>query len=174
MQYSSPTSVPKDCAAGGANYSDTPYGLHLQNHDCSSYSSSSSSSTVSACLCPRSSGETTTHASVDEKARILAAVPFLSEGNAEDLVQLQTRTSRKHRQRRPRIRKRDPSSIPRPLNCFLTYRLAKQKIITKLCPGANHRDISKVIAKWWHEEPKSVKDEYRELARLEKVAHSRK
>ncbi|ORZ03522.1 hypothetical protein BCR43DRAFT_501375 [Syncephalastrum racemosum] len=169
MKYS-PTSVAKDDATGGPAHVDIPYKPDLEDHGYPSPSSSCASAASSS----SSSSAVALHASAGAKARILAAVPFLSEGNAEDLVQLQAQAGRNHRQRRPRIRKRDPSMIPRPLNCFLTYRLAKQKLITELCPGANHRDISKVVAKWWHEEPNFIKDEYRELARIEKASHARK
>ncbi|KAI8380914.1 uncharacterized protein BYT42DRAFT_286012 [Radiomyces spectabilis] len=62
--------------------------------------------------------------------------------------------------------------IPRPMNCFLAYRLEKQSEIVARCPGANHRDISKIIAKWWKETSEEEKAVYREKARLAKLAHN--
>lgn len=62
--------------------------------------------------------------------------------------------------------------IPRPLNCFLMYRLEKQKEIVAKCPTANHRDISKIIAKWWQEATEEEKKPFRERARLAKKEHN--
>ncbi|CAO3702611.1 unnamed protein product [Rhizopus stolonifer] len=62
-------------------------------------------------------------------------------------------------------------SIPRPLNCFLLYRIQKQKEIVAKCPGANHRDISKIIAKWWKEATEEDKKPFREQARIAKQEH---
>lgn len=62
--------------------------------------------------------------------------------------------------------------IPRPLNCFLIYRLEKQKEIVAKCPTANHRDISKIIAKWWQEASDEEKEPFREKARITKQEHN--
>lgn len=63
------------------------------------------------------------------------------------------------------------TTIPRPLNCFLMYRLEKQKEIVAKCAGANHRDISKIIAKWWQEATEEEKKPFRERARIAKQEH---
>ncbi|KAI8997009.1 hypothetical protein BDB01DRAFT_862821 [Pilobolus umbonatus] len=65
------------------------------------------------------------------------------------------------------------STIPRPLNCFLLYRLEKQKEIVAKCAGANHRDISKIIAKWWKEASDEEKKPFREQAKIAKLEHSK-
>ena len=65
----------------------------------------------------------------------------------------------------------DQSTIPRPLNCFLMYRLEKQKEIVAKCSAANHRDLSKIIAKWWQEATEDEKAPYREKARIAKIEH---
>lgn len=59
------------------------------------------------------------------------------------------------------------------MNCFLAFRLEKQSEIVARCPGANHRDISKIIAKWWKETPEEEKQPYRERARLAKIEHAK-
>ncbi|KAI9491168.1 hypothetical protein BDB00DRAFT_914433 [Zychaea mexicana] len=64
--------------------------------------------------------------------------------------------------------------IPRPMNCFLAFRLEKQNEIVNRVPNANHRDISKILAKWWKEIPDSEKETYRERARLAKIEHAKK
>ncbi|KAL9555837.1 hypothetical protein MBANPS3_002174 [Mucor bainieri] len=64
------------------------------------------------------------------------------------------------------------SQVPRPLNCFLMYRLEKQKEIVAKCPTANHRDISKIIAKWWQDASDEEKEPFREKARLAKEQHN--
>ncbi|KAL0089343.1 hypothetical protein J3Q64DRAFT_1819879 [Phycomyces blakesleeanus] len=66
-----------------------------------------------------------------------------------------------------------PIKIPRPMNCFLAYRLAKQSEIVARCPGANHRDISKIIAKWWKEATEEEKAPFREQAVQAKVEHAK-
>ncbi|KAI8369831.1 high mobility group box domain-containing protein, partial [Choanephora cucurbitarum] len=63
------------------------------------------------------------------------------------------------------------SKIPRPLNSFMIFRLEKQREITQLCPGANHRDMSKIISKWWHELPAEEKQVYIDQAAKTKKEH---
>ncbi|KAI8875437.1 mating type protein MAT1-1, partial [Backusella circina FSU 941] len=60
---------------------------------------------------------------------------------------------------------------PRPMNCFLLFRNDKQKEIVAKCKGANHRDISKVISKWWRESDEELKTYYRIRAIIEKEKH---
>lgn len=57
------------------------------------------------------------------------------------------------------------------MNCFMTYRLEKQREIVEKCPGANHRDISKIIAKWWKEMTPAEKEPYRLQAEKSKAEH---
>lgn len=57
------------------------------------------------------------------------------------------------------------------MNCFMTFRVEKQKEILNKCPGANHRDISKIVAKWWREFPDHKKEPYRKMAALAKEKH---
>lgn len=97
----------------------------------------------------------------------------------EDLEKLATMVSDQRNMRhgkrirsRNKQKKRDPTRIPRPMNCFMAYRLEKQKEIADFCPGANHRDISKIVAKWWKKEPDSVKQKYRVMAEKAKQEHS--
>ncbi|KAK4517655.1 uncharacterized protein ATC70_000995 [Mucor velutinosus] len=61
--------------------------------------------------------------------------------------------------------------IPRPLNSFMIFRLEKQKDIVEKCPGANHRDISKIISKWWKELSKTEKQWYIAEAEKRKIEH---
>ncbi|CEG78913.1 hypothetical protein RMATCC62417_13449 [Rhizopus microsporus] len=77
------------------------------------------------------------------------------------------------RVRRPRIRKRDPNHIPRPMNSFLSYRTEMQAVIRKHCPLANHREISKVVAKWWHEASDEEKQVFRNKAEIAKDEHTK-
>ncbi|KAG1448160.1 hypothetical protein G6F56_009026 [Rhizopus delemar] len=63
--------------------------------------------------------------------------------------------------------------IPRPMNCFMIYRLERQREIVSECPGANHRDISKITAKWWKEMTKEEKQLYREKAEKKKNEHNK-
>lgn len=63
--------------------------------------------------------------------------------------------------------------VPRPLNCFMTYRLEKQQEILQRCPGTNHRDISKITAKWWKEMTAAEKEPYRLSAHSAKLEHEK-
>ncbi|KAJ8660820.1 hypothetical protein O0I10_003463 [Lichtheimia ornata] len=65
------------------------------------------------------------------------------------------------------------SKIPPLMNSFQLFRLEKQNEIVARCPGANYRDISKVIAKWWKELPEEEKERYRERARIAKIEHAK-
>ncbi|KAI9313154.1 hypothetical protein BX666DRAFT_1980183 [Dichotomocladium elegans] len=109
---------------------------------------------------------------------ITTTIPLVHQ--QQDLEQLATIVSdqrrkspnRRVRSQRQKLKKRDPSRIPRPINCFMAYRLEMQKTITKQCPGANHRDISKLVAKWWRKEPNHVKDHFKQIAEKAKQEHS--
>ena len=63
------------------------------------------------------------------------------------------------------------NKIPRPLNSFMIFRLQSQKEIVRQCPGANHRDISKIISKWWKELSAKEKQSYKDQADRLKVEH---
>ncbi|KAG1460229.1 hypothetical protein G6F46_005691 [Rhizopus delemar] len=65
------------------------------------------------------------------------------------------------------------TKVVRPMNSFMIYRLEKQHEIVKECPGANHRDISKIVAKWWKEMPDEEKEPYRQKAERAKEEHQR-
>ncbi|ORZ21597.1 high mobility group box domain-containing protein [Absidia repens] len=68
-------------------------------------------------------------------------------------------------------RKSTKSKVPRPINCFLAFRLDKYPIIAAQSPKLNHRDISKVIAKWWKEASEEEKKPYIEIALKKKAEH---
>lgn len=78
------------------------------------------------------------------------------------------------RSRRPRVRKVTPGHIPRPVNSFMTFRAEKQSVIRKFCPYANHREISKIVAQWWHKMSSEDKAEYVMKAAEAKVEHSKR
>ncbi|KAI7870457.1 high mobility group box domain-containing protein [Spinellus fusiger] len=78
----------------------------------------------------------------------------------------------RHRSGNPRKKKQ--KHIPRPMNCFLVYRFLKQKELVRYCPGINHCDISRVIAKWWHNTTQEDKKVYRHMTANEKKEHSRR
>ncbi|CAO3693632.1 unnamed protein product [Rhizopus stolonifer] len=98
----------------------------------------------------------------------------VNEKQQRDLVELKTRTMLKPigRVRRPRIRKRDPNHIPRPVNSFLAYRTEMQAIIRNYCPLANHREISKIVAKWWHDSTNEEKQVFKDKAEMAKSIHA--
>ncbi|KAI7857681.1 hypothetical protein BDC45DRAFT_578115 [Circinella umbellata] len=105
----------------------------------------------------------------------IEALPGIKKAHIKDMLELASSyTQSQQRRRRPRIRKRDPNRVPRPMNCFLAYRLEKQKQIASICPGTNHREISKIVAKWWSEESDEEKEKYRLIAEKDKQLHKEK
>ncbi|CEP09501.1 hypothetical protein [Parasitella parasitica] len=78
------------------------------------------------------------------------------------------------RKRGHRVKKVDPSHIPRSSNCFIVYRTKVQAEIRYFCRTANHRDISKIISKWWHNLDKKEKNVYQALAKKAKQDHMEK
>lgn len=110
-----------------------------------------------------------------EKTTVCSPKVLLDAAQEKDIRDLANIVSMvKSRTRRPRRKqkKQDSDRIPRPMNCFMAYRLEKQKEIVARCPGANHRDISKVVAKWWRRESENVKQKYRNIAEKAKQQHS--
>ncbi|KAI8886194.1 HMG-box, partial [Backusella circina FSU 941] len=69
--------------------------------------------------------------------------------------------------------KNSANKVPRPKNCFILFRLDMQNKVSEMCPGANHRDISRIIAKWWREASDSEHEYYQELAKQEKIEHAK-
>ncbi|ORZ13121.1 high mobility group box domain-containing protein, partial [Absidia repens] len=59
----------------------------------------------------------------------------------------------------------------RPVNCFMAFRLEKHREISSRTPGLNHRDISKIIAKWWRAMSEEEKAPYRAIASKAKADH---
>ncbi|KAI8332895.1 high mobility group box domain-containing protein [Chlamydoabsidia padenii] len=67
-----------------------------------------------------------------------------------------------------------PKKIGRPINCFMAFRLEKHQEISSQTPGLNHRDISKIIAKWWKEASEAEKAPYRAIASKAKAEHAKR
>lgn len=76
--------------------------------------------------------------------------------------------------RKPRVRKVVPGHVGRPINSFMAYRSKVQADIRQFCPTANHRVISKIIAKWWKTIGEKEKDVYRLIAAKAKEDHLEK
>ncbi|KAI8062751.1 hypothetical protein BC940DRAFT_321981 [Gongronella butleri] len=73
-----------------------------------------------------------------------------------------------------RNQSRDPSRPPRPINCFMAFRLDKYREVTEKCATLNHRDVSKVIARMWKEADPKVKAHYRKIAEDAHTEHVKK
>ena len=61
--------------------------------------------------------------------------------------------------------------IPRPKNSFMTYRAERQHEVLISNPGANNKDVSKIIGAMWRTESPEVKEYYRKRAELHKHEH---
>jgi hypothetical protein len=71
------------------------------------------------------------------------------------------------------FKQEEPAKIPRPLNSFMIFRIEKQQEIVQQCPGANHRDMSKIISKWWRELAPEKKQDYIDQSERLRVEHRR-
>ncbi|KAI8077833.1 uncharacterized protein BX664DRAFT_369490 [Halteromyces radiatus] len=69
---------------------------------------------------------------------------------------------------------KNDTKIPRPINCFMAFRLDKYREISSKSSQLNHRDISKIIAKWWKEASEEDKAPYRAIAAAAKVEHAKR
>ncbi|KAI8346751.1 hypothetical protein BD560DRAFT_439548 [Blakeslea trispora] len=101
---------------------------------------------------------------------------FFNESQMQDIIDLYE--SDLHgptkRIRKKRSREIKPGHIPRPVNSFISFRTEKQAIIRKFCPTANHRDISRITAKWWRTADPMDKDIFVKKAATAKAEHSKK
>jgi hypothetical protein len=61
--------------------------------------------------------------------------------------------------------------IPRPKNCFLSYRQDVASALVETGLANNSRSISKIVAELWHIESEEIKEEYRKIAQEEKEKH---
>jgi HMG (high mobility group) box len=61
--------------------------------------------------------------------------------------------------------------IPRPKNCFLTYRNEVAAKLIEYGIDNNSRNISKLVANLWRHESENVKQRYRDKAKQEKLKH---
>jgi hypothetical protein len=99
---------------------------------------------------------------------------YFSKAQQQDMIELEITcmNTPRGRVRRARPRKVNPDHIPRPVNSFMSYRTEKQQVIKRLLPKANHRDISKMVAKWWHQIGPAEKSIYVDQAKRAKEAHT--
>lgn len=101
---------------------------------------------------------------------------YFNPRQQQDMIELETLCLQTPpgRIRRGRVRKVKPNHIPRPVNSFMTYRTEKQAIVRQFCPTANHRDISKMVARWWHNSSLSEKNVFFDKAKQAKDVHNEK
>ena len=72
-------------------------------------------------------------------------------------------------------RKQKPNHIPRPRNAFILFR--KHVVDAKLIPPSveiRHQNVSVIVAKMWAEASAEQKEEFNELAKIEKEEHQKK
>lgn len=64
-----------------------------------------------------------------------------------------------------------PGKIKRPMNAFMLYRKAHQNLAKAHCTQNNHQVVSQVCGAAWPMEPDSVREQYNEWAKLERLNH---
>jgi hypothetical protein len=64
-----------------------------------------------------------------------------------------------------------PGRVKRPMNSFMLYRKAYQNRCKNWCLQNNHQVVSQVCGDSWPLEPDSVRDQFNEWARIERVNH---
>jgi hypothetical protein len=80
-----------------------------------------------------------------------------------------------NRSREERLREveqcKTPGKIKRPMNAFMLYRKAHQNLAKAHCTQNNHQVVSQVCGAAWPMEPDSVREQYNEWAKLERLNH---
>ncbi|RKP04985.1 high mobility group box domain-containing protein, partial [Thamnocephalis sphaerospora] len=65
--------------------------------------------------------------------------------------------------------------VRRPPNCFIVYRMAmREKVLKEIGSQCNNTEVSKVVARWWKNEPEDVREQYREKAKQLSEEHKRR
>lgn len=70
-------------------------------------------------------------------------------------------------------RNKKAGQVKRPMNAFMLYRKAYQNVAKTQCPQNNHQQVSKVCGAGWPMEPKLIRDQFDEWARLERSNHQK-
>lgn len=63
--------------------------------------------------------------------------------------------------------------IPRPKNCFLSYRKEVSSKLIEYGIDNNSRNISKLVANLWRNESEDVRQHFRDIAEQEKLKHQK-
>lgn len=66
----------------------------------------------------------------------------------------------------------DKKKVSRPMNSFMLYRSAYTDRAKRLFGENNHQIVSKATGKSWNMEPKHIREEFEELARIERDNHA--
>ncbi|KAL1900372.1 hypothetical protein Cpir12675_000954 [Ceratocystis pirilliformis] len=66
---------------------------------------------------------------------------------------------------------KNPGKVKRPMNAFMLYRKAYQKLAKTACSQKNHQYVSQICGDSWALEPMSVKDRFNAWAVTERVNH---
>ncbi|KAJ5089518.1 hypothetical protein N7532_008202 [Penicillium argentinense] len=78
-------------------------------------------------------------------------------------VRLEEATQRKAGEKKP---------IARPMNAFILYRSAYSARCKAYLGMENHQEVSRAMGNSWHKEPKHIKDQFSEWARVERTNHA--
>lgn len=80
-----------------------------------------------------------------------------------------------HRSQEERLREveqsKTPGKIKRPMNAFMLYRKAYQNLAKQLCTQNNHQLVSQVCGSGWPLEPETIREQFSEWAKTERVNH---
>lgn len=68
---------------------------------------------------------------------------------------------------------KQPGKVKRPMNSFMLYRKAYQNRTKNWCLQNNHQVVSQVCGDSWPLEPESIRQQFNEWARLERVNHQK-
>ena len=70
-------------------------------------------------------------------------------------------------------RNKKVGQVKRPMNAFMLYRKAYQNVAKTQCAQNNHQHVSKVCGAAWPLEPKHMRDQFDEWARIERSNHQK-
>jgi hypothetical protein len=88
------------------------------------------------------------------------------------VVDIEAYVNRSVEERRKEVEEgKQPGKVKRPMNSFMLYRKAYQNRTKNWCLQNNHQVVSQVCGDSWPLEPDSVREQFNEWARLERLNH---
>lgn len=94
------------------------------------------------------------------------------EWNHVPIVDIEAYVNRSAEERRREVENgKTPGKVKRPMNSFMLYRKAYQNRTKNWCLQNNHQVVSQVCGDSWPLEPESIREQFNEWSRIERINH---